>query len=149
MPNRNDISTRLTTGQIGAAVAIGVVLWFLGARLVWCAGTAGWLTGAPLVWLYVAAIPGCWFTARGVQLALGLRPEQVLPAITLGSAAATMLDGTAMIWARELYGTSAEMVQPGAAWILWAAGWTFAGAYALGRERVDMPTTQPAVAASK
>lgn len=147
MPNRNEISSRLTTGQMGAAVAIGVVLWFLGARIVWCAGTAGWLTGTPLVWLYVAAIPGCWFTARGVQLALGLRAEQVLPAIALGSAAATMLDGTAMIWARELYGTSVEMVQPGAAWILWAAGWTFAGAYALGREEVSTQESSPGLSA--
>ncbi len=74
-------------------------------------------------------IPSAWVTVWLVKAAAGLRPAQVLAAVAVGSAAATLADGLALSWARSLYGPTPELMLPGAALILWGAGWVFVAAY--------------------
>ena len=120
-------SLRLSQAVISAAV--GLALWFTGTQLVLWGGRFGWLSESSLPITYALVVPSGWVSVWLLRAAARLEPSQILAAVTVGSATATLADGLALSWARALYGPTPEMVLPGAALILWGAGWVFVAAY--------------------
>lgn len=110
---------QLSGRQMLAAMAYGVVLWFLAALLCRYLGELGAFKAGAAALVYAVIIPGTlpfvWF-ARPL---LGIAWTQTFEVTTMATMAATLLDGIALTWMRPLYG-----VDPlgAAAAILWGAG---------------------------
>ncbi len=119
----------LSLPQTAIAIAVGLALWFAGTQLVLQGGRRGWLNEDFLWVTYALTIPSGWVSVWLMRWAADLQPAQILAAVTVGSAAATLADGVALSWTRSLYGPTPELVLPGAALILWGAGWVFVAAY--------------------
>lgn len=118
----------LSTDQLIRLVIIGVVFWFGGAVAVRMGEPVGFLGPQASLIAFALALPVGW---GGVLIAIAvarLRPDQILPGIAIGTAAATFCDGLAFTWASGLYGKESEYLVFGAAWILWGAFAFFAAA---------------------
>lgn len=119
---RNPVSgwaPAFTFGQYVKLVCIGIAYWFAAAVTVKLGGPMGWFGPLANLLQFVAAFPVAW---AGVWLAVklaGLRADQVVPAIVVGTCAATACDGLGLTWARWLYGSDDSVIVFGAAWILW------------------------------
>ena len=119
----------LSKNQLVLVAIIGVVLWFAFALYLNFAGQAGWFGPVASAIHFAVCIPLAWVTVRVFRVALGLRPGQVLPALALGTAAATLCDASALTWYPALYGTDPAVIVLEAAAILWFVGVSFPIAY--------------------
>lgn len=109
----------LSRGQLTRLVIIGVIFWFAAAVAVKMLSPLGVFGPVNSAFMFLLSIPICWGGVWiTIQLA-ALKPDQYIPAIAVGGAAATCCDGIALTWFRWLYGTDPEQVLYGAAWILW------------------------------
>ena len=112
-------STGLTPRQTVILIVTGVILWFAAALLLRALEPIGAFRMPGVLVLYAALIPGTWpFILLARRLA-GLRTDQTAIGITLVTAAASLCDGNALVWAPGLYG--ANPAGSGAA-VLWGVG---------------------------
>lgn len=112
-----------TSRQVGLFVVLGIVFWFAGAMLVRIGGPTIFTAGSTMLFvLYILALPislGFIAIARvisGVPLRHMLAPTAVMTATAL------LLDGIAVGFFSQLYGSTWEWVMHGAALILWGGG---------------------------
>jgi hypothetical protein len=112
-----------TTRQVGLFVVLGIVFWFSGAMLVRIGGPKVFTEGNPLlVVLYILTLPislGFIAIARalsGVPLRDMLVPSAIMTAVAL------LLDGVAVGFFSQLYGSTPDWVMHGAGLILWGGG---------------------------
>jgi hypothetical protein len=112
----------LSPGQTGFFIAYGALLWFAAALLVRFLEPTSALQGGMRVLTYLLVIPGTVpFVLIGRKLTK-LVAGQVVPAMTIATATALLLDGMAVAWIPWLYGTTESHVLAGAAVILWGGG---------------------------
>jgi hypothetical protein len=78
------------------------------------------------VWVIFALFAGGvafnWPTLWLVERLGGLRRQQIVAGMALGSGVAVMCDGLAITWAPWLYGGISEDLSRAAAWLLWTVG---------------------------
>lgn len=112
-------SQRLTGAQTATLIAIGAALWFAAALLMRAIEPLGAFEGFGVLLLYGLVIPGTYpFILLARRLAR-LRREQTVLGVAIVTAAASLLDGTALVVIPALYG--ANSAGAGAA-ILWGVG---------------------------
>lgn len=103
--------------------ALGVVFWFNAAMIIRFCGAAVFTAGNPRLLLFFGlAIPLTLLSMYITKAIAQLRFADLLEPVVLMTLTATMLDGLALAWFRQLYSSSFEVALHGAAWILWGAG---------------------------
>ena len=98
-------------------------------------GNIGFLTTPLAGWLSVWLIRVCG----------KLSAEQLIPGVAVVGAVAMMIDGAALRWAHEVYGSDETTVRLGAAWLLWGYGVSLA--IALFKAARSAPSPRPDYAA--
>lgn len=123
-------SPALSPAQLARVAAFALLLWISGAVLIRLTIPLGVFSGGGLTVLAFAvgiAIngPTIWL----VQRLGGLRRDQIVFGMALGSAVAIICDGAAIAWAPWLYGGVSPDLHRAAAWLLWTVGiglvWAF------------------------
>ena len=109
---------------------LALLLWASGALLIRMTMPLGVFSGGGLTVLAFAvgvAInpPTIWL----MQRLGGLRRDQTVFGMALGSAVAIICDGTAISWAPWLYGGLSPDLHRAAAWLLWTVGFGLLGAF--------------------
>ncbi len=112
----------LSPRQFWMAALNGAVLWLAAALLLRWLGPLGIHEGSARVILYALVVPGTYPFNLLIQKLAGLQKGQMVQALALGTAVATLLDGIALAWFPGLYGTGMEMHMGAATVILWGAG---------------------------
>lgn len=112
----------LTYRQFWIAALNGAVLWLAAALLLRWLGPMGVHEGSARVILYALVIPGTYPFNLLIRAIARLEKGQMVQALALGTAVATLLDGIALAWFPGLYGTGIDMHMGAATVILWGAG---------------------------
>lgn len=108
-----------TSRQLVIIVAIGLIVWFIGALVCRFVGDMGWFDG-PARWLvYAALIPGTLPVLLLMRSLAKLRPDTVALASAIATAAAITFDSIALVIAPDLYATNTENLASSGAAILW------------------------------
>jgi hypothetical protein len=81
-------------------------------------GNLGFATTLPVAWLSV------WL----VKIFGRLSASALIPGVAVVGAVAMMIDGAALRWQHQLYGSDETAVRLGAAWLLWGYGVSLAAA---------------------
>lgn len=112
----------LTATQIAFSIIYGIILWFIAAMIVRFIGPMGAFEGIALLITYGLVIPGTIpFVMIGQRL-MGLQKGQVAGSLMIITATALLLDGIALNFFRDLYGSDPVTIMAGAALIMWGAG---------------------------
>lgn len=112
-----------TTRQMGLFIVLGVVFWFAAAMLVRIGGPNVFTAGsAMLVILYLLALPVSLGFIAITRLTSGVPLRDMLAPVALMTTTALLLDGIAIGFFPQLYGSTTEWVMHGAALIMWGAG---------------------------
>jgi hypothetical protein len=125
----------MTLFQTLRVSAFALLLWITGAVLIRLLIPFEVFAGGALTVLIFAAgiainVPTIWL----IQRMGGLRREQTVAGMALGSAVAIICDGVAITWAPWLYGGVTPDLHRAAAWLLWTAGFGLAFAFITQRE---------------
>lgn len=112
----------LTVSQITVTALLGAALWLGAALLLRVLGPLGIYDGGTRILAYALTIPGTWPFVLLMERAARLSRQQVAIGYAVGTAAATMLDGVALAWFPELYGSEVAHIAGAGAAILWGAG---------------------------
>lgn len=112
----------LTYRQFWIAALNGAVLWLAAALLLRWLGPMGIHEGSARVILYALVVPGTYPFNLIIRALARLEKGQMVQALALGTAVATLLDGIALAWFPGLYGTGIDMHMGAATVILWGAG---------------------------
>jgi hypothetical protein len=125
-PDQSRSSGRFTAGltprQTLTLLTCGAVLWLAAALLLGVLGPMGAYNGVGRIVLYGLIIPGTapfvWALGR---LAM-LRSDQIATGMAMALTPAVLLDGVALAWIPEIYGSSASLQAGAGGAILWGAG---------------------------
>ena len=90
-------------------------------------GNLGFLTTLPMAWLSV------WL----VKICGRLTVDQLIPGVAVVGAVAMMIDGAALRWTHQIYGSNETAVRLGAAWLLWGYGVSLAVALGWAVKKAD------------
>lgn len=112
----------LTTTQYLILIVYGALLWFGAALLLRALAPMGALDGSALVLTYALIIPGTLPAVFLARRLARLDPSQTAIGLTVVTAAAILLDGTAFGWFPGLYAATLALQLKAAATILWGAG---------------------------
>ncbi len=107
--------------QVIILIILGVVFWFLAAMLVRYVPAifdAGWWSAV----LLVGSLLGASAFIKLVLWIVRLPDHRSLMAVSIATITALFLDGLAMTWAPQLYGSDLEIALRGAGWILFGVG---------------------------
>ena len=119
----------LSAGQFFRVAIFAILFWFVAALFVNYGSQAGFFGGIAGLFMFVITVPVGWLSVKLLKKIASLHSSQMISGIATATAVATFFDGIALTWMRSLYGSSAELVLPGAAWILWGVGVTISFAY--------------------
>jgi hypothetical protein len=112
----------LPTGQIAMLVIFGAVLWFAAAMLTRFLVPMPFYDGWGIALVYALVIPGTVPFVMMARPLARLRVDQTAMGITIVTATALLLDGTAFAFFPSLYANNAPDAAQAAAAILWGAG---------------------------
>lgn len=115
----NPATAPLTAPQIAILSLTGAALWFLAALLMRAIEPLGAFQGIGVPVLYALVVPGTVPFVILTRKLAKLRGDQTAIGVTVVTAAASLLDGTALVAIPELYGANPSGA---AAAILWGAG---------------------------
>lgn len=85
---------------------------------------------------FLTAPIGGWLSVRLAKACGRLAADQLLPGVALVGAVAMMIDGVALRWLPDIYGSEETVVRLGAAWLLWGYGVALAIALLMARREV-------------
>ena len=128
-------SSALSPAQTLRVSVFSLLLWITGAVMIRLLIPFEVFAGGALTVLVFAAgiainVPTIWL----VQRLGGLRREQTVYGMALGSAVAIIFDGVAITWAPWLYGGITPDLHRAGAWLLWTSGFGLLGAFIAQRE---------------
>ena len=128
-------SSALSPAQTLRVSVFSLLLWITGAVMIRLLIPFEVFAGGALTVLVFAAgiainVPTIWL----VQRLGGLRREQTVYGMALGSAVAIICDGVAITWAPWLYGGITPDLHRAGAWLLWTSGFGLLGAFIAQRE---------------
>lgn len=112
----------LTASQAGIAAAVGVILFLGAALLIRALQPIDPFIDPTRMLVYALVIPGTVPVIPLLRRLAKLLPGQTLPAMGVGTAAATLCDGIALAWFPGLYGHGEAHIAGAGAVILWGAG---------------------------
>lgn len=113
-------------------LALGVMFWFIAAMIIRFTGSYVFSENNPkLILFFIIAIPLTVVSMYITKLIGKLKFNELLKPVAIMTIMATLLDGIALAWFRQLYSQSFEIAFHGAAWILWGVGLGLLFAYLL------------------
>lgn len=113
----------LSPAQVVRVSTVALLLWISGAILIRLLTPLGVFSGGALTVLaFAGGVAFNWPTLWLVERLGGLRRQQIVAGMALGSGVAVMCDGLAITWAPWLYGGVSEDLSRAAAWLLWTVG---------------------------
>jgi hypothetical protein len=80
---------------------------------------------------FATTLPVAWFSVWLVKISGRLTASELIPGVAVVGAVAMMIDGAALRWQHQLYGSDETAVRLGAAWLLWGYGVSLAAALAM------------------
>jgi hypothetical protein len=113
----------LSSSTVGVSVALGAAFWFIAAMVVHFGAPAGLYSGWAKAILFVVTPAVTWVTVMILRNAARASESDLVAAVSIATAFATMLDAGAMTFTPTLYASTPEGVLGGAIWILWGVGW--------------------------
>jgi hypothetical protein len=126
------ISMGMNTSKFLLFVGLGIAFWFNGAMMVRGLSSTVLTEHNPnLVWGFLLTFPLTAVSLVITKSLSGFSYNQLLKPVVIMTFTATLCDGIALTWFRDLYSHSFEIALHGAAFILWAAGLGLAIAYYL------------------
>ncbi len=125
--------------QLAVLMATGAALWFGAALLLHRLAAAGWLEGGARALVYALVVPGTIPFLMMTRVVARLRADQMASGVALVTATALLLDGAAVAWFPQLYGTTDARVLAASAAVLWGAGVAIMLGFAMNR----MPAPRP------
>jgi hypothetical protein len=123
-------SPALSPSQFLRVSALALLLWITGAVMIRVLIPFEVFAGGVLTVLIFAVgiainLPTIWL----IQRLGGLRREQTVYGMALGSAVAIICDGVAITWVPWLYGGITPDLHRAGAWLLWTSGFGLLGAF--------------------
>lgn len=109
--------------RVSVLVALGVFFWFVAAMAFRLLGERVFSLDSPWVpLLFASAVPVAWaFVEAGKRLS-GARGGALMPAVSVMSATAMLLDALALVFVPALYGMPVASLLLVAAYLLWGVG---------------------------
>ncbi len=126
------VSSRLTSQQLTILVGFGLVFWLVAALFIRFAPFGVLDRGVSTMLLYAITVPAGWISVQVGKRLAALAPDQLLPGMAIGSAAAMLLDGIGLVW-WSIYGVADRL--PGAAWLLWGVAMILIAAFVEARRQ--------------
>ena len=115
-------SLTLSRGQIAILIGLGAALWLLAAVLIKILSPLGVHEGGWRVLLYALIAPGTYPFVLFTAWVAGLARDQIFTGYAVATMTAMLLDGMALAWLPQLYGSTVEDAANAGAVILWGAG---------------------------
>ena len=117
---------------------IGVIVWPAAALFIRYYETM--LFSAPdqnLAILYAVTVPVSYVSVLIAQKLAKLTAQTLCTGLCVGTAAALLLDGLALVWAPQIYSMTMTPVPYGSAWPLWGVCWLLASAALISRRQMS------------
>lgn len=117
---------------------IGVIVWFAAALFIRYYETM--LFSAPdqnLAILYAVTVPVSYVSVLIAQKLANLTAQTLCTGLCVGTAAALLMDGLALVWAPHIYSMTMTPVPYGSAWLLWGVCWLLASAVLISRQQMS------------
>lgn len=130
----NGAVENLPAAKLTLLIAIGIVLWFLAALLLRALVPVEAFEGGWAVLSYALVVPGTVPFVYGIRRLAGLAGHEVAGGVTVATASALLMDGLAVRWFPDLYGTTAADVATAAGAVLWGAGVALVLGLMMGRQ---------------
>lgn len=120
-------------------IILGIIFWLSGAMNVKLLGSYALTESSPLkIVAFVLAFPMLFLAIFIAVKLVKLSRAEILTGVVIMNFAATLLDGIALTWFRQLYHDVYEISHYGAAWILWGGGAGILIAYLMTRNGVNL-----------
>lgn len=131
----------MKSSKLTLSIILGIVFWFSGAITVKLLGDYVFTESTPLKILMMAlAFPMLYAAVFISQKFAKLNQSEILTATVVMNFAATLLDGTFLVFYRQIYHNIYEISHYGAAWILWGGGAGVLIAYLMTKNNVILST---------
>ena len=87
--------------------------------------------------LYAVTVPVSYVSVLIAQKLAKLTAQTLCTGLCVGTAAAFLLDGLALVWAPQIYSMTMTPVPYGSAWLLWGVCWLLASAVIISRRQMS------------
>jgi len=124
----------LTRRQILILLVVGLLLW-VGATATIRFYPQGFTRSAAGDLSFAITPFFAWLSVEAIRRSARLSRDQLLAGVALVGGIAMMIDGAALRWAAQLYGSDPHGLHRGAAWLLWGYGISLAAALLMVRRR--------------
>lgn len=120
-------------------IILGIVFWLSGALTVKLLGNYVFTESSPLKIVMMAVAFPMLFLAIFIAIkVVKLSRAEILIGVVVMNFAATLLDGIALTWFRQIYHDVYEISHYGTAWILWGGGAGILISYLMTRNSVEL-----------
>ena len=87
--------------------------------------------------LYAVTVPVSYVSVLIAQKLAKLTAQTLCTGLCVGTAAALLMDGLALVWAPQIYSMTMTPVPYGSAWLLWGVCWLLASAVLISRQQMS------------
>ena len=87
--------------------------------------------------LYAVTLPVSYVSVLIAQKLANLTAQTLCTGLCVGTAAALLMDGLALVWAPQIYSMTMMPVPYGSAWLLWGVCWLLASAVLISRRQMS------------
>ena len=87
--------------------------------------------------LYAVTVPVSYVSVLIAQKLANLTARTLCTGLCVGTAAALLMDGLALVWAPQIYSMTMMPVPYGSAWLLWGVRWLLASAVLISRRQMS------------
>jgi hypothetical protein len=87
--------------------------------------------------LYAVTVPVSYVSVLIAQKLANLTAQTLCTGLCVGTAAALLMDGLALVWAPHIYSMTMTPVPYGSAWLLWGVCWLLASAVFSSRRQMS------------
>lgn len=87
--------------------------------------------------LYAVTLPVSYVSVLIAQKLANLTARTLCTGLCVGTAAALLMDGLALVWAPHIYSMTMTPVPYGSAWLLWGVCWLLASAVLISRQQMS------------
>ena len=87
--------------------------------------------------LYAVTVPVSYVSVLIAQKLANLTAQTLCTGLCVGTAAALLMDGLALVWAPHIYSMTMTPVPYGSAWLLWGVCWLLASAVLISRQQMS------------
>jgi hypothetical protein len=111
-------------------ILLGIVFWFTGVLFIRLGGEKLFVNDSPwLLFLFALAVPISWVFVKISAIVGKVSGAELLGALAIETATATLIDGTVLTWFQNIYSYDQTKLLLIAAWLLWGGGMGLAVGY--------------------